>query len=540
MNAYQHTAHVARKTSPGRLPLLVLLALAVALATLPAADSVHAQGQTTIWSATLTVDKDAEYHGCDNNEETIDSCSNASVLTEDEFAYGGVTYTVEAFFWDSIINQLTLNFVDVEGPAAKAALGSLTLNVDGTALAVSDVRTSTVNLDTFDWPFDPDWTDGQEVSLSLTGPKVSPPGNLHLVDLETEAGHQKVTLTWDAASDAEKARITGYEVQHGTSVSAMTASAWSRISGSNSGTTTHTVTGLTNGTTYYFSIRATGPGGAGLASPWVSAAPFPEVTTVAVTSSPKSGDTYGGGETIQVTVTFSEAVTVTGVPFLRLAVGDSIQRAHYASGSGSAAIVFEHTVEPLDRDTDGVSIPESLTIKPSSAVTIRNADGVDANPNHPALPDQASHKVDGSKDTVAPTITELAMWSANSDCTRTGDGSDGVSCVYSPYTTGHVIAVEVIFSEVIVVTGTPTLDVTIGANTRTFTYSSKGYADAGFAVFEYTVVAADSDTDGISVAANSLDVPAGASIKDRSGNDAVVTHAALPAQSDHKVIIGGL
>ena len=532
MNAYRHMDHKARKTSPGRLPLLVLLALAVALAALAAADSVHAQAQTTIWSATLTVDSSEEYFGCDDENTDQDNCSTN--LTDSDFVYGSVTYTLEAIFWDSDLNDLFLIF---GSSVTKAALSPLTLNVDGVALAVSDAIVSGPEVRL---PFnpDPDWTDGQEVSLSLTIP--GPPGNLHLVDLETEAGHQKVTLTWDAASDAEKARITGYEVQQGTSVSAMTASAWSKISGSNSGTTTHTVTGLTNGTTYYFSIRATGPGGAGLASPWVSAAPFPEVTTLAVTSSPKSGDTYGGGETIQVTVTFSEAVTVTGVPVLRLRVGSSNQRAHYTGGSGSAAIVFEHTVEPLDRDTDGVSIPESLTIKPSSAVTIRNADGVDANPNHPALPDQASHKVDGSKDTVAPTITELAMWSANSDCTRTGDGSEGVSCVYSPYTTGHVIAIEVIFSEVIVVTGTPTLDVTIGANTRTFTYSSKGYADAGFAVFEYTVVAADSDTDGISVPANSLDVPSGASIKDRSGNDAVVTHAALPAQADHKVIIGGL
>ena len=55
MNALQHTAHSARNVSYRRLPLLVLLALAVALAALPAADSAHAR-DTTIWSATLTVD----------------------------------------------------------------------------------------------------------------------------------------------------------------------------------------------------------------------------------------------------------------------------------------------------------------------------------------------------------------------------------------------------------------------------------------------------------------------------------------------------
>ena len=261
------------------------------------------------------------------------------------------------------------------------------------------------------------------------------------------------------------------------------------------------------------------------------------VTKIEITSNPRSGDTYGADEKIQVTVTFSEAVTVVGVPFLRLKVGGSIQQPDYASGSGSAALVFEYTVEAMDKDSDGVSIPENPVIRADrdgtgATTTIRSADGADANPNHAGLPDQSSHKVDGAKDTVAPTVTELAMWSDNWVCT--GSGDDEV-CGYAPYTTGHVIAVQVIFSENIVVTGTPTLDVTVGANTRTFSYSPKGYAEYAFAVFEYTVQAGDADADGISVAANSVNVPAGASIKDQSGNDAAVTHDALPAQADHKV-----
>ena len=292
MNASTISTHSARSASLQRLPLLALMALAVALVALPAAGSVHAQGQTTVWSATLTVDKVDEYHGCDNEDTSQDNCSTN--LTDDEFTYGGVTYRVEGLYYDSNEESLWLRFVlPVTALQAKAALGPLTLHVDGTAFAVSD---SEVNEPDLVWSFDPDpeWADEQKVSLSLTAP--GPPGNLHLVGLKTEAGHQKVTLTWDAASDAEKAKITGYEVQQGTSVSAMTASAWSSISGSDSSATTHTVTGLTNGTTYYFSIRATGPGGAGLASPWVSATPTPEVTKLAVTSNPKSGDTYGGGE----------------------------------------------------------------------------------------------------------------------------------------------------------------------------------------------------------------------------------------------------
>ena len=487
-----------------------------------------------------------------------------------------------------------------------------------------------------------------------------PPGNRHLLDLKAEAGHEQATLTWDAASDAEKAKITSYEVQQGTSTSAMAEAAWTSIAGSDRETTTHMVTGLTNGTTYFFRIRATGPGGAGLASPPVSARPLPEVTNMAITSSPESGDTYGADEKIEVTVTFSEAVAVTGVPFLELKVGTSPQYAGYARGSGSTALVFAYTVAAEDKDTDGVSIPQNPIFRASAdgtPATIRNAFRIDATTNHAGLSDQASHKVDGftpPPDAAAgagPTVTAMSIasspasgdtYSANEDIVvevtwsgavygfsdpeptlnltvgsstveadfvlnvagttmfsytvRSGDAdADGVSIPANPinlsahhairgdedrnavltyaglsdqsghkvnaaadtagptitglgmfsgggpYKAGDVIAVRVSFSETIVVTGTPTLAVTVGANTRTFSYAPKSHI-TGSAIFEYTVQTGDSDDDGISVPANSVSVPSGASIKDAAGNKAVVTHAALPAQDDHTVstTVGGL
>ena len=42
------------------------------------------------------------------------------------------------------------------------------------------------------------------------------------------------------------------------------------------------------------------------------------MTGVAVTSTPASSDTYAQGETIRVTLTFSEAVEVTGAPRLKI------------------------------------------------------------------------------------------------------------------------------------------------------------------------------------------------------------------------------
>lgn len=360
----------------------------------------------------------------------------------------------------------------------------------------------------------------------------SAPGNPHLLNLNAEAGHQQVTLTWDAAPDDEKARITGYEVQQGTTFDAMLGAAWTAIANSDSGTTSHTVTGLTNGTAYYFSVRATGPGGAGLASPHVSATPMPRVTNMAVTSSPKKGDTYGAGEKIEVTVTFSEAMTVVGTPFLRLTIGSSTQQADYASGSGTTGLVFAHTVEDGDNDTDGISIPVNHYLiradrDTGTEATIRNASGVDAVANPSGLSDQSGHKVSGSLDTASPTVTGLGLFSIG-PYTHSVDSEGNV--------TADEILVRVFFSEEIVVTGTPTLGVKIGSNTRTFNYDPAKYIP-GSAIFKYTVQAStsDMDTDGISVAANSLTVPSGASIKDKAGNVAVITHSALPAQADHPV-----
>ncbi|MDE0004064.1 MAG: fibronectin type III domain-containing protein, partial [Rhodospirillaceae bacterium] len=69
--------------------------------------------------------------------------------------------------------------------------------------------------------------------------------------LSAAPGNAEVTLTWDNPHDAS---ITGYRVL-GHQVSEQGA-AWAEISGSGAGTTSHTVTGLTNGAAYRFNIRA--------------------------------------------------------------------------------------------------------------------------------------------------------------------------------------------------------------------------------------------------------------------------------------------
>ena len=100
------------------------------------------------------------------------------------------------------------------------------------------------------------------------------------------------------------------------------------------------------------------------------------------------------------------------------------------------------------------------------------------------------------------------------------------------YVTGDHIEVTAAFGYNVTVTDTPRIALTVGSNTRYATYNSG--SGTGNLVFRYTVVAADVDSDGISIAANALSLNSG-TIQDSSNTNAVITHSALAASANHKV-----
>ena len=123
----------------------------------------------------------------------------------------------------------------------------------------------------------------------------------------------------------------------------------------------------------------------------------PTIESVAVTSDPGEDGGYAIGDEIQVGLTFSEAVTVTGAPQLTLDVGGQNRTAEYSEGSTTTQLLFTYTVASGDEDTDGIAVVANSLALNNGTIRAGNAN---ATLTHAAL--QANdHKVDG----VVPTVT---------------------------------------------------------------------------------------------------------------------------------------
>ena len=181
-------------------------------------------------------------------------------------------------------------------------------------------------------------------------------------------------------------------------------------------------------------------------------------------------------------------------------------------GITARSCVFAYTVASGDNDTDGIEIEANKLS--FNGGTIKDVTGKSATLTHDALSADSNHTVD----TTAPTVSSITI---TSDA-----GTDNT------YVKDQKIQVQVTFSEKVWVSGTPQLTLKIGTSDKTADFAS-GYNTKNL-VFEYTVADGDNDTDGISIEADKLTLNGG-KITDLPGNNATLTHAALSADSDHKV-----
>lgn len=123
------------------------------------------------------------------------------------------------------------------------------------------------------------------------------------------------------------------------------------------------------------------------------------------------------------------------------------------------------------------------------------------------------------KDVVGPSVDSVTISSA------TGAQNNRLN-------TDDLVSVTVTLDDVAVVTGTPVIALNIGSATANATYIS-GTGTANL-LFQYTILANDVDSNGISISTNALSLSSG-SIDDARGNAATLTHSAVTDNSTYMV-----
>jgi hypothetical protein len=226
----------------------------------------------------------------------------------------------------------------------------------------------------------------------------------------------------------------------------------------------------------------------------------PSVSSV---SSTTANGTYGVGQTINITIDFTESVTVTGTPQLTLETGTTDRVINYTSGSSSSTLTFNYTVQSGDGSSD-------LDYLSSSALALNGGTINDAGNNVAVLtlPTPGTTGSLGANkniviDGLSPSVTTVSSTATN--------GSYGV---------GQVLSITIGFSENVIVTGTPRLTLETGSTDRIATYSSG--SGTSTVTFTYTVQAGDvsSDLDYTNTSALALN---GGTINDVVGNAATLT-----------------
>ena len=236
----------------------------------------------------------------------------------------------------------------------------------------------------------------------------------------------------------------------------------------------------------------------------------PAVSSIAFRGSPARGDTYGLGETVEVSVRFDRAVAATGQPQVALTIGTQTRHATLSSWSRQS-LYFSYTVQEEDRDEDGVSIPANTLVLNGGTITVDDGT-TDADLTHEPVADARGSKVNGSL-TTQPRVTDISFSSS--------PARDNT------YELGETIEVRVAFDRAVAATGKPQVALTIGTQTRHATLSSWSRQSLQFS---YSVQEEDRDEDGISIAANAL-LPNGGTIRAAVGTTQVdLTHGAVAAE----------
>ena len=235
---------------------------------------------------------------------------------EDRFGWAGALSDGAV----SIDGEYAIVGAQLEDAGGTNAGAAYTYYTDRTAPTISSVTSSTS---------DGSFKIGDEINITLNFSEAVTlsGGNLN-INLETGDTDRQVTIS--SISSANSASGT-YTVQSGDVSTDLSVNTIALSAGTLSDDASNNMSS--------FSI----PSGSNLAdnSTIVVDGVVPTVSSVSAST---TDGTYTAGDTIAVTIAFSESVTVTGTPQVTLETGSTDAVVDYSSGSGGATLAFNYTV----------------------------------------------------------------------------------------------------------------------------------------------------------------------------------------------------
>ena len=394
-------------------------------------------GRTEVWRGTITVGNDPFSYGY--SEAGSDDFGELS--DPDNFDYGGNNYTIKEIsesFNTGSVNRLEFS-LDVFLPNSDQANLRLHLCDDAYDLTAASKVNATK---TYRWGGAVlDWSGETTIYAALSATILnSDPTVANEIPNQTATAGTAFGYTFpeNTFSDTDGDTLTYTAAQGDDSALPgwLTFTAGTRtFSGTPQASHVGTVT-----------VKVTADDGEGTVSDEfdlvvIAATPAPAIDSVQVTSTPATGDTYGLGETIEITVTFDTAVTVDttgGTPRIQLRLGPPRvdKWADYSSGSGGTALVFTYIVQSGDMDGDGIWLPEDFLRLRTGTITAATDDTVDATLTYAEPGLQTGHKVNGSGSntpaTGEPSITGTARVGGTLTADTSGIGdADGLPATFN-------------------------------------------------------------------------------------------------------------
>ena len=146
----------------------------------------------------------------------------------------------------------------------------------------------------------------------------------------------------------------------------------------------------------------------------VSSATPPTVTGVALTSDPTNATYgYGIGDAIEATVTFSEAVDITGTPQLGLDFAGTEKAANCTAATNTTTMVCSYEVVADDVAPNGIAIAANKLTLNGGTITATGSTTITADLDHVALAIDAGHKIDGIRPTLVTTGNDAPRMSTD-------------------------------------------------------------------------------------------------------------------------------